>query len=168
MEKELQESARTKLIEGYSQYAFEQMALYTFWGKKYEAVQKQAQENSDRITAIEAEVKEILGRPDYQTVANRNRVKVLKGDIEKYRKNITATAKGREDLEKKLVGYQQKAGETLEQIEEIRSFKLRTPEEVAEAKREVSCAVDGCDNKIPASAGKTHCMIHAKPEPIKE
>lgn len=153
MEIELQQKFRADLKERYLRFAFEQMALYTHWGRKYEAMEAQAKDLAAKIGKAIASIAEIEGTPD-----SKARVKSLRADVATWRSMAERSRKPADELGKRLVKYQQEAAEALEQAESFDAFVLRTPKEIAESRATGKCAEESCQNMVPK--GRARCMHH--------
>lgn len=137
MDKQTQDRSRDSLIHKYQEKAFESLALYNYYGQRYQHIEKQVKDMENQIEVCEGFIRDIEALPDHHTVENRNKVKGLKKDCEDYEKRI----KGVGDLAKtffdKASGYREQGVTILEQIDFLKEFKFKTPEEIdAEKKAE--------------------------------
>lgn len=138
MNQESQNEYRNALVKKYEQGAFEALCMYGYYGQQYQAIEQQVEQLDKQKDECEAKLKEVTESPDHHTVENRNRAKLLRDDVTNYEKRI----KGIEELIKKLfeesTGWQQKGARLLEQVEHIKAFRLKTPEEIAADKAKVA------------------------------
>lgn len=129
MDETKQNAFRTEIILFYEKRAFEQLALYDYWGQKYLVLDK-------TITDLEArgaEAKKMSDELQYnpnRTVETKARIKSLLEDVYKYKERVKSVAKMREDLFKRATSYQVEAGTALEQVEHFKRFKVKTPEQI--------------------------------------
>jgi len=134
MKEELQAEFRTELEKKYQMRAFEAFAIYTYWGEKFAAIEKQVTTLDDRRKAAEAEIRRIQDLPDHHSVQNRELMKKLKIDADTY----AARIKGVENASKKVfdnsVRWREEALESVEVSEHIAKYKLNTPEQAAKVK----------------------------------
>lgn len=137
MDKNIQDSAREKIIANYQERAFEMLALYSYWGNKYAEIDKQLTGMEDRKKVIGGEIFSIEGSPDYHTVENKNKLKLLRKDIQDYDARMKGVGEMANNLMKKASGFREEGLTILEQIEYVREFKFKTPEEIEADKAKV-------------------------------
>lgn len=136
MDTEAQNKYRSALIEKYEQRAWECLALYSYYGEQYSNVEKQLAEKENLIKVAEADIRNIQALPDHHTVENKNKVKGLKEDCVKYEKFIENVSPLAKTLYEKAATYQEESGRALEIVARFQTFKVKTPDEIAEAKKE--------------------------------
>ena len=136
MNQELQQEFKSVLVKDYKKYAYEQLALYTYWGDKFKAIKAQVDDYEGRIKKAEDKVKEISAITP-RTFELKEQLKAQHKDIDSYKKIVENAKAPYNELQKKCVGYQQRAVEALEQAKCIDEFVLKTPEEIAADKAKV-------------------------------
>lgn len=129
MDKATQDRVREVIINRYQELAFEALAMYSYWGQRYEPVNKQIEDMQDRIKKAEDEIALIESAPK-KTVEDRDKVKALKKDVELYDKRIEGVGTLAKKLLEKTTSYQQQGVTYLEQIDLLKSFTLKTPDEI--------------------------------------
>lgn len=135
MDKTIQDRARETMIKKLEDAAFESLALYSYWGARYEPVNKQIEEMQDRIKTCEDEIKAIQDKPS-KTKEDRDKQKALQNDVDAYDKRIEGVGTLAKKLLEKTTGYREQGVTYLEQIEHAKNFTLKTPEEIAKDKIE--------------------------------
>lgn len=129
METSSQDKYRIALIEKYESRAFECLALYNYYGRNYEAIEKGCKDLDARSEEAEAKIKEIEAQEGSHE--NYEKIKALKEDIKKFEKQIASVGEMGKKFFEKAASYQEEGGRILEQIEEFKVFKLKTPEQIA-------------------------------------
>lgn len=129
MESASQDKYRTALIEKYEQRAFECLALYNYYGRHYEAIENNCKELDRRIGEAQAKIMDLEMQPSSKE--NYEKIKDLKEDIKKFQKQIDSVGELGKKFFEKAAAYQEEGGRILEQIEEFKVFKLKTPEQIA-------------------------------------
>ena len=148
MKENLQNEFRSELERKYQLYAFEALALSTYWNNRYQETEKGIKSYEKRIEDSSRTIKELLERPDHHSVQVRNLIKSHEKDVKTFQDIIGDQNKGMVKVLKafqdKIMQHQQNASETLDQVDIIREFKLNTPEQIAEnkAKKTVQGAPD--------------------------
>lgn len=130
MDKTLQEKYRLAVVEKYEERAWECLGLYDYYGKEYSKIEKNVKEYEDRVKTIEARIQELLGTPDSRTPGGRENIKGLKKDVQDYKNRIQGVAKVHKEYWDQSVKFREDAVRHLEQAENFKSFKVKTPEEI--------------------------------------
>ena len=133
MDKTTQDRAREVTIKRYEELAFEALAMYSYWGQRYEPINKQIEDMQDRIKKAQTEIALIESAPK-KTVEDREKVKGLKKDVEMYDKRIEGVGTLAKKLLEKTTSYREQGVTYLEQIDLLKVFTLKTPEEIAQDK----------------------------------
>lgn len=135
MEKTTQDISREKLVGTYLERSFEALAMYSYWGQKYAAIEKQLAEMQNKIDVASADIRNIEGGADHHTVENRERVKALKRDVDEYEGRIKAAAPQANELFKRGAAFREEGITLMEQAEYLRAFVMKTPEEIEADKK---------------------------------
>lgn len=132
METSSQEKYRSAIIEKYEQRAWECLALYNYYGRHYANIEENCKELDRRIQESENKINsnDILKDRKERTKANN----LLKEDISRYKKQIESVGELGKKFFEKATAYQEEGGRILEQIEDFKVFKLKTPSQIAEEK----------------------------------
>lgn len=130
MNQETQDKAREELIKRYEVDAFEALANYNYYGQKLKPIEKGIADAEKIITDSKTKTALIEGSTDRHTKENRERKQALIRDIEEYEKRIKSMRALGEKAEKEVIGWREVGVTILEKIENLRIFKLRTPEEI--------------------------------------
>lgn len=135
MEQNLQNEFRIDLIKEYSKRAWECLALYNYYGQKYQAIEKGIKDMEGRIKDAEKMLSELPIEPGKKMIDEvRKRRDGLRNDISEYKNRIQAVEKPAKAVHDKSVAYQEEASRLLEQIDEFKAFNVKTPEMIAEDK----------------------------------
>lgn len=144
MEQATQDKAREEIVISYQKKAFEALALYSYWGDRYATVEKQVKGLEGRLAEAEASIRAIENLPERHTVENREKVKALKIDCDVFTKSIKGVTQMMQKIHDKAIGFREEGVVLLEQIEFVKVFKFKTPDEIA-ADKTATAAVD---NKV--------------------
>lgn len=131
METSSQEKYRAALIEKYEQRAWECLALYNYYGRHYATIENNCKELEKRIEEAEAKIDEIEAGPKGHSKETYEKRQALKDDIKRYQKQIDSVGEFGKKFFEKAAAYQEEGGRILEQIEDFKAFKLKTPEQIA-------------------------------------
>lgn len=129
METASQDKYREILIEKYQQRAFECLALYNYYGREYAVIENNCEDLDKQMKQKEEEIVKIEAEPGSKE--NYEKVKVLREDIKKMEQQIAKVGEFGKKYFEKAATYQEEAGRALEQVEEFKVFKLKTPEQIA-------------------------------------
>lgn len=138
MDQTTQDRAREELIKKYETHAFESLANYNYYGLQYAAIEKQIETMEDRITETEENIQKTKLRTDLETGAKKEALRLLNKDVHDYRNRIKSVEGMAKKFWEEAVGWQEKGARLLEQVENFKTFKLKTPQEIAadKAKKE--------------------------------
>ena len=126
MEKTLQDKFKKELNEHYLSTAFEAFANYALLGKKSGENTAAEKNYTERIKECEIKLAEAT---DYEIQ------KSLKKDIQRYKDAAKSTRDVLKRIHDESAQWQTKASAALERADFVLTFKVNTPEEIAEAKQ---------------------------------
>ena len=127
----MQDKFRKALREDYLKYAFECLANYDYFGRRYKAIEDNINEMDKLKEGIAAEIKAINDSEARYTPENREKIKALSHDSDMYQKRIEGVSDSFKNLFNLAVQLREKGGTYLEQADNFLTFKMRTPEEIA-------------------------------------
>ncbi len=131
MDKIKQDLYRENLIKKYEESAFECLANYAYYGQKYKSIDKEIERLEDMIGQIIKQIKEISESADGHSVENRERIKALKKDEETYKAQIKSVSGAVKKFWEDAVKFREEGCSLLEKVENFKTFKVNTPEEIA-------------------------------------
>lgn len=129
MEIEKQEKYRGALIEKYEQRAWECLALYNYYGRHYATIEENCKKIDGMIEEAETQIKTLESGEGSQETYEK--IKSLKEEIKKMEKQIESVGVFGKTFFEKATTYQEEGGRILEQIDDFKAFKLKTPEQIA-------------------------------------
>ncbi len=136
MEQSTQERARAELIKQYEVWAFEALANYNYFGQKLKPIEDGIKHSEKVIGDCRTKISLIQSSSDRHTKENREKVKIITKDIEDYEKRVVNMRSLGEKSEKEVIAWRERGVQFLEQIENFKIFKLRTPEEIKKEQEE--------------------------------
>lgn len=128
METEKQESYRKHIIEKYEERAWECLALYNYYGGRYAGIEANCKKLDAQIEQTEQKIKEL--EAEGNSKENYEKIKFLKEEIKKMQKQIDGVGDIAKKFFEKAASYQEEGGRILEQVDDFKVFKLKTPEQI--------------------------------------
>lgn len=135
MDKSIQDKAREKIVTEYLERGWDCLLNYNYWGKKFEKINAEIDEYRGRIEAFEVKIAEIAVSADSKTKESREKVRLLRKDIDQYNDRINSVGPVQAKFHDKATQWQERGCEMLELAEEARTFKVKTPEEIEADKK---------------------------------
>lgn len=136
MEETKQIKFRSELEEKYLLLAFESCGLYEYYGKQYQAIEKQVMDLEARKNEASKMAQDINAKPKAEVKpADRMRVRDLREDVRKYEKQIESVKEIMQKVFQKSSGYQNEAGQFFEKAGMFKTFTLKTPEQIEADKK---------------------------------
>lgn len=136
MDKTLQEKFRNELVDAYLKVAWEAFANYDFYGKRYKKIEDQILDSEAKQASCNDQIEAINKLPNAHSVENREKIRLLKKDVDGYKERIENVINMRKKLWDETVAWQEKGSRLLEQAENFKSFRVKTPEEIEADKKQ--------------------------------
>lgn len=134
MDKELQDKFRAEIIEKYKKHAWEALGKYDYFGQEYTKVNKSIADLAKRRDEALAKAREIDKQPDYHTVENKNKIKALREDADRFNKQIKSVETFSRRYWEEAVKWREEGVRFLEEAANFETFTLKTVEEIEKDK----------------------------------
>lgn len=134
MDEKLQEKFRREVIEKYQARAWECFANYDYYGKQYSKIETEVKNLEVKIEGAEQKIKEIGDGKEYHTQENKEKVKGFRKDIQLYEARIKSVSGLMKKFWEDCIKWREDGGRIMEQVENMKTFKMRTLAEIEEAK----------------------------------